>query len=501
LGSLKTLAGQTMWYGVSNIAARLLTYLLTPYLTYTLVGAQGQLEFGKYSFIYAAIPILNVLYTYGMETAYFRYSNTEDSKKLYSTQLSSMLITTLLLSLLLLVFAQPIAAFANIEDHREYVGWCAIIVGLDALSALPYARLRKENRPRKYAITKVIGIIVYVISIVGLFSYGDDLAAASGSSTFANWYHNHWGVGFILFANILQAVVTLLLLFKELKDYRPAISRELLNKVLLYGFPILIAGFAGTINDTLNRIMFQKLYPVSEEQSLRMVGIYTAAVRLSIMINLAIQAFRMAAEPFFFSVAKEKNAPGTYARVMKWFVIALCIMFLSVMLYLDIWKYFVGSEYRDALGLVPVLLLSYVFLGIYYNLTVWYKLTDKTRFGAYIMIIGSVVTIAFNWLFIASWGYAACAWGTLACYGTMMVLSYLWGQKYYPIPYNTGKLLGYLALMLVLFFIQWGINRFVGNVPVRLLTGTALFGAFFLIIYKQEKTELKSFPVIGKRIR
>jgi O-antigen/teichoic acid export membrane protein len=501
MASLKNLASQTMWYGVSNIAARLLTMLLTPYLTYTLTGQAGKLEFGKNTFLYSIIPLMNVLYTYGMETAYFRFSTTEDNKKLYGTQLTSMLLSTIFFSLLLFFFRYPLAEFANLQDHVEYVGWCAAIIGLDALSALPYARLRKENRPHKYAVTKVAGIVVYVVSIVFLFSFGDDIAANNPGGSFSSWYHNHWGIGFILFANILQSVVTLLLLFKELKDYKPQIDTVLLKRVLFYGFPILIAGFAGTINDTVNRVMFQKMYPASADDSLRMVGIYGAAVRLSILINLAIQAFRMAAEPFFFSISKEKNAPHTYARVMKWFVIILAIMFLNVILYIDIWKYFVGKDYRGALDLVPVLLLSYVFLGIYYNLTVWYKLTDKTRFGAYIMVIGSVITLAFNWALIPTWGYAACAWGTLLCYGVMMVLSYFWGQKYYPIPYETGKLLSYLGLMLLLFFIQWGLITITPSVVIHLVSATLLFVVFLWVVYKRERKELAGMPVIGGFIK
>src|SRR5205085_598642 len=222
--------------------------------------------------------------------------------------------------------------------------------------------------------------------------------------------------------------------FKELKDYRPSFDSEVFSKVFKYGFPILIAGFAGQINDSLNRVMFQKLYPGSDTETLRLVGFYTAATRLAIVINLVIQAFKLAAEPFFFSISQEKNATSTYARVMKWFVILLALMFLNVMLYLDIWKYFVHKGYREALDVVPVLLLSYIFLGIYYNLTVWYKLTDKTHFGTYIMLCGAFVTILFNWLFIPTLSYYACAWGTLLCYGVMMFLSYYWGQKYYPIP-------------------------------------------------------------------
>ncbi len=441
---------------------------------------------------------MNVLYTYGMETAFFRFSTTEDNKKLYNTQVSSMLLTTLLFTVLLYTFSTPIAQFINVEDHAEYVGWCAWIIGLDAIAALPYAQLRKENRPRKYALTKVAGIVVYVFSVVAMFTFGKEL---DPNSSMGKLYTEYWGLGFILFANILQNIVTLLLLTKELSAFRPVVDKVLLKKVLVYGFPILIAGFAGTINDTINRVMFQKMYPVAENESIRMVGIYAAATRLAILITLAVQTFKMAAEPFFFSISQEKNAPATYARIMKWFVIILAAMFLNVMLYLDIWKYFVGSAYREALYLVPVLLLANIFLGIYYNLTVWYKLTDKTFFATYIMIIGSVVTVVFNWLLIPVWGYDACAWGTLLCYTSMMYLSYFWGQKYYPIPYNTSLLLGYLGVMLVLYFVQRGINMFTDNIVIRLATGTILFAAYFFYVFKKEKSELKAFPVIGKYIR
>lgn len=501
MASIKQLAGQTVWYGFSNIAARLLTYLMTPYLTNVLLGAAGQVEWGRNSYIYSWLPVLNVLYTYGMETAYFRFSNSEDKKTLYNTQLSAMLLSTLMLSCLLLLFRQPIASFATIGDHPEYVSWIAAIVGLDALSALPYARLRKENRPRKYAFTKVAGILVYVSVIVSLFSLGGPYAKAHPHSGLADLYHRYWGVGFILFANLLQAIVTLLLLTKELKAYRPQLDKALLRRVLTYGFPILIAGFAGMINDSLNRIMFTNLYPGSEEQNLRLLGYFTAALRLSIMINLAIQAFKMAAEPFFFSIAADKNAPSTYARVMKWFVILLAMMFLSITLYMDIWQRFVGREYRSALHLVPVLLFSYIFLGIYYNLTVWYKLTDRTYFGTYIMIIGAVVTVVFNWLLIPVISYHACAWGMLLSYGVMMVLSYYWGQKYYPIPYATKKLMSYLAVALILFSMQWLLNRVMPWAWLRMSSGTVLFGLFLYLVYKVERKELKAFPVIGKYIR
>ncbi len=490
-----------MWYGVSNIAARLLTYLLTPYFTYVLTSRAGQVEFGRFQYMYALFPVMNVLYTYGMETAFFRFSTSEDRQKLYRTQITAILVSTFLLTILLYLFRTPLAVFAELKDHVEYVGWCAAIIGLDALSALPYARLRKENRPRKYALTKVAGIAVFVVTIVFLFSFGGAIARNSPGGAFAQWYRYHWGLGFILFANILQAIVTLALLFKELKDYRPEFDTAIFKKVFVYGYPILIAGFAGVMNDSLNRVMFQKLSPMTATESLRQVGFYSAALKLAALIYLVIQAFKLAAEPFFFSISAEKNSRNTYARVMKWFVILLAVMFLNIMLYIDIWKYFVGREYREALGVVPVLLLSYIFLGVYYNLTVWYKLTDKTHFGTYIMVIGSVVTIVFNWLLIPTWGYYACAWGTLLCYAVMMVLSYYWGQKYYPIPYDMPKLLKYTGLMLLIFFINFGISKLVAGTLLHLLTGTILFVVYIYYIYVQEKEELKGFPVIGRFVK
>ena len=209
----------------------------------------------------------------------------------------------------------------------------------------------------------------------------------------------------------------------------------------------------------------------------------------------------MAAEPFFFSIAGDKDAKPTYARVMKWFVVILALMFLNVMLFLDIWKYFVGPEYRSQFSLVPILLLANIFIGIYYNLTVWYKLTDKTNFGAYIMLVGASVTVIFNWIFIPFWGYTACAWGLLLCNGSMMYLSFMWGQKYYPIPYEVGKMAKYLGVMLLLYGVQALISRYVDVAAIRIASGTVLFAGYLFYIFKQEQKELKSFPFIGKYIR
>lgn len=503
MGSLKQLASQTVWYGASNIAARFFTYLLTPYLTTMLSGDKGQVVFGQQGLLYAIFPFMNVLYTYGMETSYFRFSTTEDKRQLYNTQATSLLITTVIFTALLWVFRYPIADFTELGTHVEYVGWCAAIIGFDAMSALPYARLRKENRPRKYAFTKILGIVAFVGSIVFLFSFGEKLAVNYPNSFFADFYNKHWGIGFILFANMLQAIITFLLLSSELLGIRLSIDKKLFKKVLVYSLPILIAGFAGTINDSLNRVMFKMLYKAPTEDTLRQLGMFTATIRLAVLINLAIQAFRLAAEPFFFSVSKEKNAKETYARVMRWFVIIMAFMFLNVTLFLDIWKHFIAEEYRVALDLVPVLLGSYIFFGMYTNLTIWYKLTDKTYYGTYIMLIGSVVTIGINWMLIPTWGYVACAWGMLLCNIVMVGFSYFWGQRNYPVPYEVRTIGKYLGVMLLLFGLQTALSKYLlpDNAILRLSTGLVLFFLYGLFILKQERKELKSFPVIGKYIK
>lgn len=500
MASLKKLAGQTMWYGVSSIAARMLTYLLTPYLTYTLKSTDGQVVFGQNTFIYSLFPVMNVLYTYGMETAFFRFSNTEDKGRLYRTQMTAMVLSTLMLSLVLFVFREPLAGYTELNS-TQYVGWCSIILALDAMSALPYAMLRKENRPRKYALTKVAGILVYVFTIVFLFTFGDDIVDGDNNSWFASFYHKHWGIGFILFANVLQAAATLLLLFKELSMFRFQIDGSILKKVLLYGWPILLAGFAGQINDNVNRFMFMNFYEGTKADALRETGFYGAAVRLSILIQLGVQAFKMAAEPFFFSIAKDKDAKPTYARVMKWFVVILAVMFLNVTLFIDIWKYFVSAPYRQSLGLVPILLAANIFIGIYYNLTIWYKLTDKTSYGAYIMLIGASVTIIFNWFLIPFWGYTAAAWGTLLSNGAMMYLSYTWGQKFYPIPYEISKMAKYLGMMLVIYAAHAITGIYMSSSIAHIVLGASFFVLYLYYILKQEREELQKFPVIGRFVK
>jgi len=503
LASLKRLAGQTVWYGLSNIGARLLNYLLTPIITILLNSPKGQVDYGDYSVLMAAISFVNVLYTYGMETAYFRFSASgTDQKKLFQTTMSSLFVSTIFISLAIWVFRVPIDHFVGLNGHTEYITWCVWIIAIDTISVIPFAKLRQEERPRKYAFTKVAGIIVNIFFTVFFIYYSPMYVHQHPGSAYARWYVQYNNTGFLLLANLLQNIVTFLLLFKEWSAFRFRFDKEIWKKVIWYSSPMIIVGLGGMVNETIDRIMLRKLLPVSEDLAKTAVGIYSANYKLAIFITLFIQAFRMSAEPFFFNQSTDKNAPKTYARVMKWFVIILCVAFLFTSLYIDVWeRIFLGSSYRVGVGVVPILLGANVCLGIYYNLSVWYKITDRMRMGMYITLIGAAITLLLNFAFIPKYGMYACAWATLAAYGSMMVVSYFMGQKYFPVPYAIKKLLAYLAIMLFLFAVSRGVAALTHLLVIRFITATALMGSFLYLVFNTEKKELKQLPYIGRFVK
>jgi O-antigen/teichoic acid export membrane protein len=281
------------------------------------------------------------------------------------------------------------------------------------------------------------------------------------------------------------------------------VDKVLWKQIIIYSLPIMVAGFGGMINETFDRIMLGWWAPVATEEAAKVqVGIYSACYKLSILISLSIQAFRMGAEPFFFQQAKGEDAPKTYARVMNYFVLAICAMFLFVMLYLDIWREFIrNKEMWTGLKVVPILLVANMCLGVYYNLSIWYKLSHKTTAGATITIIGALLTLVINYLFIPKFGYMACAWATLACYGSMMLISYFWGQRVYPVPYKTPKLIGYFLLMLGVYAVHYFIVSMTESVAIHLAAGTALLLVYIGIIAGRERNSLKTMPVVGKYLR
>jgi O-antigen/teichoic acid export membrane protein len=490
LSSIKKLASQTAWYGLSSIAARFISYLLTPYLTYKLT----EVAYGEQSIVYSFIPFLNVIVTHGMETAYFRFGSKENEEKIYHTSSFSMMLVTALVIAGLIFWSAPLSNLLQIDLHPEYINLVAWVVGLDALTTIPFSRLRLAGKPKKFAFIKVGGILLNILATYTLISTLPQYANAHPGSFIASLYKPGWEVGYILVANIIQNVFVLLLLQKEIRALRFSIDFKLWGQMMLYALPLILVGFGGMINETMDRIMIGWWGPGgSPDANKALVGIYSACYKLAILITISIQAFRMGAEPFFFKQAESDNAPKTYARVMKFFVITLCIMFLGVVLYLDIWKLFIRNEAMYVgLRVVPILLIANIFLGVYYNLSIWYKLSNKTMAGAWITILGAIITITINYFAIPHFGYMASAWATFFCYGTMMVVSYKWGQKVYPIPYVTKKLIAYFIISLLIYGVNSLVHLVSQNQPFNYLFATILLVLFVVFVAKIEKKELQS---------
>ncbi len=391
-----------MWYGASSIAARFLNYLLTPYLTSILLTS----AYGEMSLVYSLIPFLNIIFTYGLETAYFRYiQRSEQNADVYNTITVSLILSTISFTLLMLLFRRDIAAIISLKDHPEYITWSAWIIGLDALTTLSFAKLRQEGRPVKYASIRIAGILINIAVIIFFLSVCPRIAAKDPDSILLTFYDKKIGVGYVFIANLVQSAVTFLLLWKEFFSFKWKFNGPLWKEIMLYSMPLIIAGFGGMINETFDRIMLG-WWSTAKDTKVE-VGIYAGCYKLSILITLFIQAFRLGAEPFFFKQAQGENPQRIYARVMKFFVITICVMFLFVALYMDIWKHFIQDpKIWTGLRVVPILLLANMFLGIYYNLSVWYKLTNKTMAGAWITIIGAALTLAsiiFSFRSLAIW--------------------------------------------------------------------------------------------------
>ena len=489
MSSIKKLASQTIWYGLSSIAARYISYLLVPYLTYKFTES----AYGEMSIVYSFIPFLNVIVTHGMETAYFKFGSKENEEKIYHTSSFSMMMVTAIVLMALIKFSAPIAQLLQISAHPEYITLMAWVVGLDALATIPFSRLRLESKPKKFAFIKIGGILVNIFATYYFISMLPHFIQLHPTSLLATWYQPDWAVGYVLLAGIVQNVFVLLLLKKEIGALRFSFDFDLWKQMMLYSLPLILVGFGGMINETFDRIMLGWWAPGgSPEANKALVGIYSACYKLSILITISVQAFRMGAEPFFFKQAQMDNAPKTYARVMKFFVITLCIMFLMVVLYLDIWKAFIRNPAMYVgLSVVPILLMANMFLGVYYNLSIWYKLSDKTMAGAWITILGAAITLTINFFAIPYFSYMASAWATFFCYGTMMYVSYKWGQKVYPIPYATKKLIAYFVITLLLYGLYLIIQYFTLNKNIRLSIASFELIAFIAFVARIEKKELK----------
>lgn len=498
--SIKSLAGQTMWYGLSSIVGRFINYLLTPLLT-----VLGTSQYGEYTTVYAYITFFNIIFTYGMETAYFRFARDLEEPRVFNIASTSLLLSTIPLTIIMIALQVPLSQLWSVPQHPEYVLMFALIVGLDTLSVIPFSKLRFEQRPVKFAMIKLAGILINVISVISLIHICPWLIK-HGYGNYISWYNPEYGIGYAFVANLLSSFFTLLFLYKELWSFRFSFDKKLWLSMMAYALPLVIVGFGGMVNETIDRAMIPKLVEGTLEFKNSENGIYGANYKLAILIVLFIQAFRMGAEPFFLKQSSEGNAPQMYARIMKIFVIVCSFCFLGVALFLDIWKYFmrvdVHPEYARGLIVVPILLMAKILLGIYYNLSIWYKISNKTMIGAWITIGGTLITIGVNLFFIPTYSFYACAWASLLCYLFMVAASYFLGQKHYPIPYNVKRIGLYLGIMLFTFLVYVLLKQTTDNVWLQLSIGALLICIYtYVIVFKFEKDEFSKFPIIGKFIR
>jgi O-antigen/teichoic acid export membrane protein len=500
LSGIKKLAGQTLWYGVPTIASRFLGYLMNMALPFFIALPGKTADLVQ---VYTLIPFLNVLYAYGLETAYFRFSQTHDRQRLYNTLSLSLLYSSILFTIVLLLCKDLLVDATDLQKHPQYILWMAAIIAVDNLNTLPFAKLRQENRPKRYAFARLSGILLNLFVVILFLGIIPGILKDNPDSFLRHIYNKDIGLGYYLLGNLCGSLFTLLVLFKEIKQLQFSFDTKLWKEVMRYSAPLIIVGLGGMVNDVLSRLIYRHVVDLPQQQADHELGIFANIFRIALLITILIQAFRMAAEPFFFNKSKEENAQKTYARVMKFFVIACCFMFLAIGLFLDVFRWifetFANPRWTEGLDVVPLLALGNIFLGIYYNLSVWYKLTDKNMFGAVITIAGAVITIVLNMILIPKLHYTGAAIATFSCYLFMMISSYLLGQRYYPVPYAVKKLVAYIVLVVLIYFIHLGLLRFVsGSLLFSLSSGLALFILFTWFVSRIEAKELSKLPVIGK---
>lgn len=477
---IKKLAGETIIYGGSTILSKLLNYLIVaPYLTN--VFAENQEQYGIHGLMYAFAALLQVILTYGMETAFFRFGNkATDRAVTFATASISILASTLLFISILNLGAQPIAEFLMVPEGSMFVRYFIFIIGFDVLAAIPFAQLRLNNRPIRFGVYKLINIFINIGSLFFFLELCPYLSS-QGLSWIDTFYDPTYNLHYVFLSNLLASLVTLLLFIPDYLRIKLRFDRDLWIKMMKYALPLVVVGIAGMVNQLSDRVLIGRFVPGDLIEKQQYIGIYTACTKIAILMNLFTQAFKYAAEPFFFRHADRTDAKNIYAQVGQAYAFVGAATFLGIMLYLDIAKLLINENYWDALSIVPILLLAYFLMGIYYNFSVWYKLTDNTHIGAYISVGGAVITLSLSIYLIPRIGYTGAAWGAFSCFLFMSVVSYIVGKRYYPVPYPILKMGGYVAYALVIFLISEWIRPYIQeNLVQILLVNTSLMLVFFV---------------------
>jgi O-antigen/teichoic acid export membrane protein len=440
MSKLKILAGETALYGLGSILPRVLNFGLI-WLHSRVFAPEA---YGVYTNLYAWVAFLNIVYAFGMETAYFRFATREgaDEKSVFRTAQTFVVSIGLALTAVFLLFTEPIAAYFLVPDHPELIRWLAVLMFIDAIVSIPFARLRLQKKALKFASAKVINIIIVIALNLYFLKVIYDPAI---------------GIGYPVLANLIANAAYLIFFAATLFTWRPRWDGEVIRALFSYAWPIMLMGLAGMTNEMYSRVSLgwwlpEGFYPGQTDSYA--LGVFAVCFRFSVIMSVAVQAFRYAAEPFFFSNASDKNSPALFAQVNHYFIIAASFIVLSVVVQMDVLKHFIGAEYWPGLPVVPYLLFGYLFLGVYYNLSIWYKLTDRTYFGTIITLLGMAITLVLNFVLIPVAGYLGSSWATLGCYGAMAITSYVLGQRYYPIPYSLGGAFLYLSLTLGLILVS-----------------------------------------------
>jgi O-antigen/teichoic acid export membrane protein len=479
---VKKLAGQTLIYGIGTIVPRFLNYaILTPLYSYTV---EKKADYGVIVELYAWMVLLLVILTYGMETGFFRFSQkANDDKKVFSTALVSLFVTSSIFLLFVNLFIDDVSAFFNYHDNQDYIRMFSIIVAIDAFSAIPFAKLRRDNRPMLFSAIKIANVVITVTTVVFLISIAPGMYER-GNKLVVSFYNPDYFVGYVFIANLIGSSVTLLLLLPVIFKFRPDFSWSLWRKMTGYSLPLLIAGMAGSVNDVIDKVLVRRL--TTEGDGLEVIADYGAGYKIGVLMSIFVQMFRFAAEPFFFEKASSKDAKETYAMVMKHFIISSLILFLFLNLFIPVVKYFVGPMLREAIIVVPIISFAYLLYGVYLNLSVWYKINDMTRYGAYFAIAGAFFTVTINITLIPFYGYMASAWAHVVCYSVMVILSYLIGRRHYRIDYDVRSFFIYtsIAIAIVVFalYTNWG------NSVIRMVVNLLLLAGFIAYAQKRDGT-------------
>ena len=487
---MRTLAKETAIYGLSSIIGRFLNWLLVPLYTFVL---QQQSDYGIVTNLYAWTALLLVILMYGMETGFFRFANKEECKAgaVYTTVLTSVGFTSLLFAVLCVVLRQPIANVLNYPAHSDFIAMLGVVVSMDAFGSIPFSYLRYKKRPMKFAVLKLLMIFINIAFNIFFLV----ICPKVQDSALVSWFYRpDYGVGYVFVANLISTLSVTLMLLPDILAEKYAFSFSLLKQILRYSLPLLILGIAGVMNQTLDKILFPFLYPGDASSEL---GIYGACFKIAMVMMMFTQAFRYAYEPYIFSKHKDKNSVEAYADAMKYFIIFSLLILLGMIVYLDLLKLIIAPSYWVGLKVVPIVLWAYVFQGIFFNLSLWYKLTDNTRFGAYFSIIGCFITLIINVAFVPRFSYMASACASLVCYFVMMLLSYFIGKKYLYVPYDLRRIGFYILLTTVILAVYYAVRFISGNAVVSMAVGTLLLILYCAVLVRKD-FPLSSLPVGGK---